>query len=398
MSTDRELQRAQGAAAEGAANLSPTIDAEWVRRAYAGKLLPVQQRRLFSDWRWGFPTRTIHCSGAVHSLADAGERLRDFHIRSRGADYDLADYLSRNCVAGLMVLQQGRTVLELYDQHMDAATRWISMSLAKSVSTTLVGAAIRDRCIGNLDEPLTRYLPELRSSAYAPVSIRELLLMTSGVRWDDTHTDPTSQRRHMLELQIEQQPGAILRYVASLPRAAEPGAVWNYSTGETHVVGALVRAATGAWLADYLSEKIWARFGMQSDATWWLESPGGLEIAGSGISATLRDYARFGAFLMQESVAGSEQVLPVGWVREATSPRQIGGKRLDYGYMWWPVASAEGSFEDGAFSGRGIFGQFIYVNPRRQVVVAVLSARSKPKWAEAIVDNDFFNSTVEALR
>ncbi|MBL8268970.1 serine hydrolase domain-containing protein [Steroidobacter sp.] len=390
LSADRDLK--------SVASLPSSIDAEWVRRAYAGKLLPAQQRHLFSDVHWGFPTRTVRCSGVVQALPQAGTRLSDFPIQSRGVDYDLPDYLSRNCVVGLMVLQHGRVVLESYEQGADATTPWISMSLAKSVSTTLVGAAIRDGCIGNVAEPLTRYLPELRNSAYASVSIRELLQMTSGVRWDDTHTDPSSQRRRMLELQIEQQPGTILRYLASLPRAADPGSVWNYSTGETHVVGALVRAATGAWLADYLSEKIWSRAGMQSEATWWLESPGGLEVAGSGISATLRDYARFGSFLMQESVAGGEQVLPQGWVREATSPRHIAGKRLDYGYMWWPVAAADGSFDDGAFSGRGIFGQFIYVNPRQQVVIAVLSARSKPKWAEAIIDNDFFNSTVAALR
>jgi CubicO group peptidase (beta-lactamase class C family) len=202
----------------------------------------------------------------------------------------------------------------------------------------------------------------------------------------------------MLEMQIAQQPGTILRYLASQPRVAAPGTVWNYSTGETHVVGALLRAAVGGWVADYLSDRIWAPFGMESDATWWLESPEGLEVAGSGISATLRDYGRFGQFMLNDGVAGSTRVLPAGWVREATSPREIGGQRVDYGYMWWSVPDGRGSFEDEAYSARGIFGQYIYVNPKRQIVVAVLSARAKPRGAEVILDNDFFNSVVETLR
>jgi CubicO group peptidase (beta-lactamase class C family) len=271
------------------------------------------------------------------------------------------------------------------------------MSMAKSLSTTLVGAAIHAGAIGSVDDPLTRFLPQLAGTAYDGVSIRHVLQMTSGVQWNDTHTDPRSERRRMLELQIEQRPDAILRYLSQLPRVAAPGAVWNYSTGETHVIGAVLRAATGRWAADYLSEKIWSRLGMESDASWWLEAPAGLEVAGSGVSATLRDYGRFGLFMLDDGVISGERVLPVGWVQEATAPQKIGGRRVDYGYMWWPVAGNDGSFADGAFSARGVFGQFLYVNPRRQVVIVVWSARSKPKGAEAIPDNAFFNAVVEAL-
>lgn len=270
------------------------------------------------------------------------------------------------------------------------------MSMAKSIATTLVGAAIQDGSIGSVDDPLTRYLPQLKGGGYDSVSIRHLLQMTSGVRWDDTHTDPTSERRIMLDMQIAQQSGAILNFLSRQPRVAGPGTIWNYSTGETHVVGALIHAAVGRWCADYLSEKIWQPFGMESDASWWLEAPHGLEVAGSGINATLRDYARFGQFMLNDGVIGGTRVLPQGWVQEATQPRQVAGQQLNYGYMWWPVAARNGSFADGAYSARGIFGQYIYINPARQLVVVVLSARAKPKGSEVIADNDFFNSVVEA--
>jgi CubicO group peptidase (beta-lactamase class C family) len=376
----------------------PQAAASQARDAYAGKLLPDAQLRLFRDTQWEFATRTIARGGAVHELPRADIQLQDLVVQSKGIEYDLPDYLSRNRIAGLLLMKRGRIALEHYDLGIDANTRWISMSMAKSVSTTLVGAAIQDKFIGGVDDQLIRYLPELRGTSYEGVSIRHLLQMTSGVHWDDTHTDANSERRRMLELQIAQQPGAIMKFLASQPRVATPGSVWNYSTGETHVVGALVRAATGLWCADYLSQKIWSKVGMQSDATWWLEAPGGLEVAGSGINATLRDYARFGLFMANGGVIGNERVLPEGWISEATQPRQVGNARVDYGYMWWPVARPNGSFADGAFSARGIFGQYIYINPREQVVVVVLSARSKPKGAEAIPDNDFFNSAVSALK
>jgi CubicO group peptidase (beta-lactamase class C family) len=273
------------------------------------------------------------------------------------------------------------------------------MSMAKSFSTTLVGAAIQDGYIQSVDDPLTRYLPEFSGTAFEGVSVKTLMQMTSGVRWSDDQTDAQSERRKLLELQVAQQPGAIMRYMAERPRAAAPGTQWCYSTGDTHVVGALVKAATGKWLSDYLSEKIWSRLGMEADGAWWLEAPGGLEVAGSGMFATLRDYARFGRFILDDGVIDGERVLPEGWMRAAGAAREINGQRVDYGYMWWIVPGADGSLDDGAFTARGIFGQLMYINPKHRVICAVLSARSKPPTMvnPAVADNAFFNAVVKAL-
>lgn len=368
-----------------------------VRRAYAGKLFPDIQVSTFRNIDRLFPTRLVKRGDKVLPLPRHERQLEDFPIRANGTVYDIYDYVSRNRVTGLLALKDGKVALEYYGAGNNADTRWMSMSVAKSISSTLVGAAIQDGHIGGLDDPLTRYLPELVGSSYDGVSVRELLQMTSGVHWDETHTDPNSERSAVLELQIAQEPGAIMRYMAALPRVAAPGSRWNYSTGETHVVGALLHAAVGRWVADYLSEKIWSPLGMEADASWWLEAPDGLEVAGSGISASLRDYARFGLFIMNDGVIDGKRVLPEGWVREAGSPRMINGARVDYGFMWWPVAAPDGSFDANAFAARGIFGQFLYVNPRERVVVAVWSARAKPRLAEVILDNDFFNAVVEAL-
>ena len=159
----------------------------------------------------------------------------------------------------------------------------LSKSVVKAMTATLVGAAIHDWHIKSIDDPVTDYLPQFLGSAYDGVTVRHLLQMTSGVAWNETYTDPTSDRRRMLDAQIGQQSGDILELMSKLDRAAEPGMRWNYSTGETQVVGALVRATTGMPVAEYLSTKIWAPFGMESDANWWLESPDGLEVGGSGL-------------------------------------------------------------------------------------------------------------------
>ena len=306
--------------------------------------------------------------------------------------------MALNRVTALLMLKDGKIAYEDYEMGNTEKTRWMSMSMVKSITSSLMGAAIQDGYIKSIDDPVTRYVAKLRGSAYDGVSIRYLLQMASGVKWDETYTNPASDRRRMLEAQIAQRPGAIMDLMAKLPRAGAPGTVWNYSTGETFVAGAVVRSAVGRPLAQYLSERIWTKAGMESDATWWLESPDGLEIGGSGLSATLRDYGRFGLFLMNGGVAGGEKILPDGWVRDAGSSKKIGGKDVDYGYMIWPFAADPGSTNEGAFQALGIYGQHIYVNPRERVVIVVWSALPKPTGKEVIADEDFFAAATAALR
>lgn len=376
-----------------ATGLEPLASA---RAVYSGKVFPNLQISTFRNIDRLFPSRVVKRGSETREIPVSEDIVTDIQFRSGDEEYDLFDYMSQNRVAALLILKNDKIRLERHEFDLDAGSRWMSMSIAKSISSTLVGIAIADGIISSIDDQLTTYLPELVGSGYDGVSVRHLLQMTSGVQWDETPTDPQSDRGRMLELQIQQRPGEIMRYMASLPRIAEPGTVWNYSTGETHVVGALLRAATGVPVANYLSDKLWSRLGMESDATWWLESPDGLEVAGSGFSATLRDYGRFGQFIMNDGVFDGERILPAGWVREAGSPREIGDELVEYGYMWWPVRSPDGQW-DHAFKAAGLFGQYVYINPNEQVVVVVWSARSKPLGAEVITDTDFFNAVVEQV-
>ncbi|MFL9881292.1 serine hydrolase [Herbaspirillum rhizosphaerae] len=369
-----------------------------VQQIYDGALLPDIQANTFRNIDRLFSTRTVPASGKAYALPASDKQLKNFVFKSNGKNFDLYDYVSLNRVGGLLVLKDGKIVFENYQLGNSEKTRWMSMSVVKSITATLIGAAIKDGHIKSIDDPIVNYLPELKGSAYDGVSVKNLLQMASGVRWDETYVNPKSDRRQMLEVQTTQKPGAVLKLMSKLPRAAAPGTRWNYSTGETQVAGALVRAAVGKPVAQYLNERIWGKFGMESDATWWLESPDGLEVGGSGLSATLRDYGRFGLFLLGGGKAGGEQILPDNWVKDAGSPKMVDGKLVNYGYMLWPIPEAAGTINEGAFEARGIFGQHIYMNPKENVVIVVWGALPKPTGSAPVGDNDFFAAATQAVR
>jgi CubicO group peptidase (beta-lactamase class C family) len=312
--------------------------------------------------------------------------------------YSLMEYLDLNRVAGLLVLRDGQIVMERYRLGNTETTRWMSMSIAKSITSTLIGAALRQGRIASLDDPVTRYLPSLAESGYDGASVRDILRMVSGVRWDETYTDPTSDRRRLLEAQLSQAPGAALAVMRALPRAAPPGTVYTYNTGETQVAAEVLTRAVGQPLSTYLAERIWERMGMEADAYWWLDAPGGTEIGGSGFSATLRDYGRLGLFLLQNGVVAGDTILPPDWLAEATSPKRLAdGTEVDYGYLWW-TGTRPASIRDRSYVAEGLYGQFLYVNPAARVVIVVWSARDQPTGSDAVSDWAFFEAVADSLR
>ena len=369
-----------------------------VRQIYDGVLPPDLAINTFRNIHRLFPTRTVPRSAHPLPLLPAATPLGGVEFVDRGKRYSLDDYLELNRVTALLVLQDGRIKLERYRFGNSKRTRWMSMSVAKSITSTLIGAALKQGLIASLSDSVTRYVPALAGSAYEGVTVRDVLMMSSGVQWNETYTDPRSDRRRLLEAQISQQPGSALGVMKSLPRAAPPGTRNTYSTGETQVAAEILRAAVGRPLAAYLSERIWSRVGMESDATWWLDSPHGVEIGGSGFSATLRDYGRFGLFMLDGGVAGGDSILPGGWTREATTPKVLrGGAPLEYGYLWWP-GTTPAARRDGAYAALGIYGQALYINPAAHIVIAVWSAQPKPTGGDVVNDWLFFDAVVATLR
>jgi CubicO group peptidase (beta-lactamase class C family) len=276
---------------------------------------------------------------------------------------DLDAYMAGQRSAALLVVHDGRLRLERYGMGFDRSGRWTTFSVAKSITSTLVGAALRDGYIRSLDDKVSDYLAQMKGSAYDDVSIRQLLTMTSGVRWNEDYADPSSDVARFNNHQPEDGVDALVSYMRRLPREVPAGTRWHYSTGETNLVGVLLGAATKKPLATYLSEKIWVPAGMEQPATWLLNRTG-KEISGCCIQAATRDFARFGMFILNGARVDGKSIVPDGWLADATTTRtDIGRPERGYGYQWWTYA-------DGTFAARGIFGQGIFIDPKRKLVIA----------------------------
>ncbi len=296
----------------------------------------------------------IPAGGAVLALP-AGTPIK------LGLDVDAYMKSQRN--AGLIIVQDGKVRFEKYGLDYDAQGRWTSFSVAKSFTSTLVGAAIKDGYIKSLDDKVTQYIPDLKGSAYDEVSVRQLLTMTSGVAWNEDYTDPKSDVALFNTHKADPGVDVTVSYMRKLKREAPAGSKWVYKTGETNLIGVLVSSATKKTLSAYLSEKVWKPFGMEQDAVWMLGSTGH-EISGCCVSASLRDYARLGLFVSGGGMIAGKSIFPNDWLTQATAKQaDIGAPGKGYGFQWW-------TYDDKSFAAQGIFGQGIFIDPSRKLVIA----------------------------
>jgi CubicO group peptidase (beta-lactamase class C family) len=317
-----------------------------------------------------FKTDVIRRGDHVHLLPVTAKPIAPAWTYA-GKDWTIDSYMAAYRVTGLLVLKDGRIVLEKYALGRKPTDRWTSFSVAKSVTSTLVGAAIQDGKIKSIDDPITRYIPELKGSAYEGVSVRQMLTMSSGVKWNEDYTDPKSDVAVAGQKVTEPGVDPMVSYLRKLPRAHPPGSTFHYNTGETDLVGVLVAKATGMSLAKYASEKIWKPYGMEQDGAW-VTDPGGMNRGGCCISMTLRDYGRVGQFVLDGGVAPARlapayHVVPPWWTKRATR-KQIA---LDdpnappgagYGWFWWIRSPDE-------YDANGIFGQTIATFPKERLVI-----------------------------
>lgn len=333
-----------------------------------------------------FPSDVVVHGSHVHVLP-AGKPLR---IGGEDGVAWLAAYMTKYHIAGVMVLQDGRVRLRRFALGFGPGERWASFSIAKSVTSVLLGIALQQGAIHSLEDKLDTYIPELRGTAYADVSVRELLTMTSGVRWNEDYADPHSDVARMYQGACVDHEAQALAYLRRLPRAWPPGAHWNYDTGEIDLLGTLVQRATHRSLADFLAQTIWKPYGMASDA-YWIEDgcDPGEDTGGSGLSATLADYARFGQFMLDGGRIDDRTVIAKAWLTGALHRQEHTDEPgHGYGYLWWTDA-------DGSYAAIGIFGQMVYIDPARQLVIAQLAS-----WPRATSDGlvDGRRAFVAAIR
>ncbi|WP_340261708.1 serine hydrolase domain-containing protein [Sulfitobacter pontiacus] len=295
---------------------------------------------------------------------------------SYGAEYappaEVNDWIKARDVTALVVLKDGQIVYENYFKGTQPDDLRISWSVAKSYLSALVGILLDEGAIASLDDPVTTYAPKLKGTAYDGATLRNVLNMASGVTFDEDYLDPDSDINKMgRALALG---GELDDFTASLKDTfTTPGSQWQYVSIDTHVIGMVVRGATGRSVTDLLSEKVITPMGLEH-APYYVTDGAGVAFVLGGLNLTTRDYARMGQMFLQKGRYNGQQIVPADWVAASTAPSAPTAEgQIGYGYQWWiPQGATEGEF-----MARGVYGQYIYINRADGVVIATNAADRK---------------------
>lgn len=333
-----------------------------------------------------FASRTVAAGDEVWELpVEPVPFDGEFTVGGKAVSFEEA--LEATSTNALVVVKGGKIVHESYRNGSDADTRFLTFSVAKSYVSTLIGLALADGAIKSLDDKVTDYLPAMKGTGYDGPTIRDLLRMRSGVDWLEVYqfgSDTQLTKVHDNSLVAYRYRWCDYAANESKPGPNAPGAVFNYATLDTSVLGCILEAAVGKTGSEYMSEKLWKPAGMENDAYWIMDGPDsvGREFFGAGLNATARDHARFGLMFLNGGKANGRQVLPAEWVEEATVPDEgyeptAAGEPLGYQYQWWTVAGSD------AYSAIGLHHQFIYVDPANDLVIVKASHTAEPVGRDA---------------
>ncbi|MCC5983138.1 MAG: serine hydrolase [Rhodobacteraceae bacterium] len=321
-----------------------------------------------------FPYRAVPRGADVWAFTTAPRPLPETY--AFGAETrDLAGFLARTETTGLLVVHDGAITHESYRLGADEAALFTSWSVAKSVLSALIGIAVEEGHIASIRDPIGQYVPGLAGSGYAAVPIEDALTMSSGVDFNEDYDDPRSDI-NMLFFRAMAFGTPIEDSIAALQSIRAPGEFNAYVSADTMALGLVLEAATGETVADYLSSRLWAPMGAEADATWSTDRTG-REIALCCLNATLRDYARFGRLFLEGGARDGVQIVPADWVHASVNPQaphlQPGDNPASdwvfgYGYKWWIPEDPRGDF-----TAIGVWGQYVYVDPARAVVIVKTS-------------------------
>ena len=321
----------------------------------------------FSHFETIFPTRKLEKSDSPMPLEPV-KTAPDIRYRFGGASYSIDDFLQRQRITGLLIIRNGKILVERYQYGRKASDRFLSFSMAKSITSVALGVALEEGKIKSLDDKIATYIPELSGYPYGEVSIRNVLRMATGVKFREVYTPDDDLARFN---RIWQEKNLIQALQAFKENEREPGTRFDYATSNTYLLGLLVSRATGKTLSDYVDEKIWKAMGAESDALFGIEHDGN-EYAGSRFMASLRDYGRLGVLLANDGNLNGRQILPKSYLLEATDharqPEAFAPGRatpyLGYGYQFWLLPGPKRQFEL-----MGVHGQAIYVDPESKTVM-----------------------------
>ena len=308
------------------------------------------------------------------------------------------NFLQRTDTSALLILKNGEIQFEKYWLTGGENIQWMSMSVAKSFISALVGIAIRDGHIKNIEEAISDYVPELKNSPYNNVRIKDVLQMSSGASWNEDYSDPESDINRWAK--IFALGGSFDEFIQTLSYDFKPGTRNHYNSMDTQALGMLVNRATGKTITNYMTEMLWHPMGASNEGYWLLDSEG-MEMAFAGLNITARDYAKFGELYRLDGKLNGQQIVPKSWVKDSITPdgphltpgdNPLSDYPLGYGYQWWVPGG-----DKGEFMAIGVYNQMIYVAPESNMVIVKLSANSSYGTAE---DTDMASEleTIEFFR
>jgi CubicO group peptidase (beta-lactamase class C family) len=297
----------------------------------------------------------------------------------QGSTADLDRYLSRNPATGLLVARGDTILIERYQYGRNDRHRFTSWSMAKTVTSMLIGIAIAEGRIHSVDDVAARYVAELDGTEYGRTSLRDLLQMSSGVRFVEEYSGRDDVTRLVDDTFRQVGPGGVAAVKPFNDRVAPAGTKFSYSSAETQVLGLVLRHAVGRPVADDLSDKIWRPIGAEADATWLVDRTG-QESTYCCINAVLRDYARLGLLPAHDGNWRGREIIPAAWVRQATVVASaqhhlrpgVATPFFGYGYQTWIFPG-----ERRMFALLGVRGQTILVDPAHHLVLVQTAVRKQ---------------------
>ena len=336
-----------------------------------------EQSQNFHRMHKMFPVTTMTAAPQPRPFAVGSPIELPSDFTYRGEVVETAEFLMRTDTGAVLVIKDGQIIFEQYWLSGGQQQTWLSMSVAKSFISALVGIAVEQGHIRDINHPITDYVPELVGSAYDSVRIKDILQMSSGASWNEDYGDPESDISRFSR--IFALGGSMNRFTATLEPELPPGTYNRYNSTDTQALGMLLANAVGRPISEYMAEMLWHPMGGENQA-YWLTDSDHMEMAFAGLNATARDYAKLGEIYRLGGLFNGRQIVPVQWVQASITPdapHLIAGDNpasdwpLGYGYQWWIPQG-----DQGEFMAIGVYNQFIYVAPESNTVIVKLSANS----------------------
>ena len=322
-----------------------------------------------------FPKRELKASTNPFEFYIASREEKPTDARYNGVDMPFDDFLKETKSVAFLVIRNDSILYERYFDNYDAASIVPSFSMAKSVTSMLIGCAIDDGLIGSVQDPVSKYIPTMAKNGFDKVTIAHLLQMTSGIKFNEGYYNPFGEVATFYY-------GVNLRKASEkLKLEAEPGTHFAYASGNTQLLGAILdRVLSGKTVTEYLNEKIWQPIGMEYDASWSIDrKKNGIEKTFCCLNARARDFAKLGRLYLNKGNWQGKQLVSENWVKESTRVDSTAGSDKYYQYQWWlPTLN-------GDFLARGILGQYIYVNPDKNLLIVRLGHKVSANWPREFV-------------